>query len=206
MSIGSKEEADKLLERLKGAEFIVTGLKKSQRKKQPAPPFTTSTLQQEASRRYSFQSRRTMKAAQELYEGIDVAGMGAVGLITYMRTDSLRISDEAKAAAADLIKELYGAEYLPEKPRVFKSKNNAQDAHEAIRPTTVSLTPDKVKASLSSDQYKLYKLIWERFMASQMQNAVLDTVAADITAAGLPFQEQRLFREVRRIHQALRGN
>lgn len=188
VSIGSKEEADKLLERLKGAEFIVTGLKKSQRKKQPAPPFTTSTLQQEASRRYSFQSRRTMKAAQELYEGIDVAGMGAVGLITYMRTDSLRISDEAKAAAADLIKELYGAEYLPEKPRVFKSKNNAQDAHEAIRPTTVSLTPDKVKASLSSDQYKLYKLIWERFMASQMQNAVLDTVAADITAAGCLFK------------------
>lgn len=129
-----------------------------------------------------------MKAAQELYEGIDVAGMGAVGLITYMRTDSLRISDEAKAAAADLIKELYGAEYLPEKPRVFKSKNNAQDAHEAIRPTTVSLTPDKVKASLSSDQYKLYKLIWERFMASQMQNAVLDTVAADITAAGCLFK------------------
>ena len=114
--------------------------------------------------------------------------MGAVGLITYMRTDSLRISDEAKAAAADLIKELYGAEYLPEKPRVFKSKNNAQDAHEAIRPTTVSLTPDKVKASLSSDQYKLYKLIWERFMASQMQNAVLDTVAADITAAGCLFK------------------
>ena len=105
-----------------------------------------------------------------------------------MRTDSLRISDEAKAAAADLIKELYGAEYLPEKPRVFKSKNNAQDAHEAIRPTTVSLTPDKVKASLSSDQYKLYKLIWERFMASQMQNAVLDTVAADITAAGCLFK------------------
>ena len=188
VSIGSKEEADKLLERLKGAEFIVTGLKKSQRKKQPAPPFTTSTLQQEASRKLGFQARRTMKAAQELYEGIDVAGMGAVGLITYMRTDSLRISDEAKAAAADLIKELYGAEYLPEKPRVFKSKNNAQDAHEAIRPTTVSLTPDKVKASLSSDQYKLYKLIWERFMASQMQNAVLDTVAADITAAGCLFK------------------
>lgn len=188
VSIGSKEEADKLLERLKGAEFIVTGLKKSQRKKQPAPPFTTSTLQQEASRRYSFQSRRTMKAAQELYEGIDVAGMGAVGLITYMRTDSLRISDEAKAAAADLIKELYGAEYLPEKPRVFKSKNNAQDAHEAIRPTTVSLTPDKVKASLSSDQYKLYKLIWERFIASQMANALLDTVAVDINAANCLFK------------------
>ncbi len=184
----SKEQTDEILARLEGAEYTVTGLKKSQRKKQPAPPFTTSTLQQEASRRLSFQARRTMKAAQELYEGIEVAGMGAVGLITYMRTDSLRISDEAKTAAADLIKELYGEDYLPEKPRVYKSKNNAQDAHEAIRPTTVSLTPDKVKSSLTGDQYKLYKLIWERFMASQMQNAVLDTVAVDIEAAGCMFK------------------
>lgn len=188
ITIPDKAAADAILKRLENADFIVTSLKKSQRKKQPAPPFTTSTLQQEASRRYSFQARRTMKAAQELYEGVDVAGMGAVGLITYMRTDSLRISDEAKAAAAALIKELYGAEYLPEKPRVFKTKNNVQDAHEAIRPTTVELTPDKVKASLTSDQYKLYKLIWERFMASQMQNAVLDTVAADINAAGCLFK------------------
>ncbi len=188
VEITDQAQADALLNRLEGADFIVSGLKKSQRKKQPAPPFTTSTLQQEASRKLSFQARRTMKAAQELYEGVEVPGMGAVGLITYMRTDSLRISDEAKAAAAELIKDMYGAEYLPEKPRTFKSKNNAQDAHEAIRPTTVSLTPEQVKSALTSDQYKLYKLIWERFMASQMQNAVLDTVSVDITAADCLFK------------------
>lgn len=186
--ITCEQQANAILSRLEGAEFTVSALKKSQRKKQPAPPFTTSTLQQEASRRLSFQARRTMKAAQELYEGVEVPGMGAVGLITYMRTDSLRISDEAKTAAAELIKELYGAEYLPEKPRTFRSKSNAQDAHEAIRPTTVSLTPDKVKSALSSDQYKLYKLVWERFMASQMQNAVMDTVSVDIEAAGCLFK------------------
>ena len=186
--IADKTQADDILKRLENAEYVVSALKKSQRKKQPAPPFTTSTLQQEASRRLSFQARRTMKAAQELYEGIDVAGVGAVGLITYMRTDSLRISDEAKTAAAGLIKELYGAEYLPEAPRVYKSKNNAQDAHEAIRPTDVTLTPEKIKGSLSGDQYKLYRLIWERFMASQMQNAVMDTVSADITAEGCLFK------------------
>lgn len=186
--IADKAQADAILAKLENAEYTVTNLRKSQRKKQPAPPFTTSTLQQEASRRLSFQARRTMKAAQELYEGVDVEGMGAVGLITYMRTDSLRISDEAKTAAADLIKELYGADYLPEKPRTFRTKSNAQDAHEAIRPTTVSLTPEKVKGSLSSDQYKLYKLIWERFMASQMQNAVMDTVSVDITAADCLFK------------------
>ncbi len=186
--IADKAQADAILARLENADFIVTNLKRSQRKKQPAPPFTTSTLQQEASRRLSFQARRTMKAAQELYEGVDVEGMGAVGLITYMRTDSLRISDEAKAAAAELIKELYGAEYLPEKPRTYRTRSNAQDAHEAIRPTTVSLTPEKVKSSLTSDQYKLYKLIWERFMASQMQNAVMDTVSVDIAAADCLFK------------------
>ncbi len=186
--ITCKEQADAILNRLSGAEFTVINLKKSQRKKQPAPPFTTSTLQQEASRKLSFQARRTMKAAQELYEGVDIAGLGAVGLITYMRTDSLRISDEAKTAAAELIKQLYGESYLPEKPRTFRSKAGAQDAHEAIRPADVSLTPDKVKASLTSDQYKLYKLIWERFMASQMQHAVMDTVSADIEAAGCLFK------------------
>ena len=186
--IDNKKQADAILDNLKDAEFIVTNLKKSQRKKQPAPPFTTSTLQQEASRRLSFQARRTMKAAQELYEGVEIEGMGAVGLITYMRTDSLRISDEAKAAAADLIKDIYGKEYLPEKPRTFKSKNNAQDAHEAIRPSNVELTPAKVKKSLTSDQFKLYKLIWERFMASQMANAVMDTVSVEITAKNCLFK------------------
>lgn len=183
-----KKSADAVLKRLEGAEYTVSSIKKSQRKKQPAPPFTTSTLQQEASKRLSFQARRTMKTAQELYEGVEVEGMGAVGLITYMRTDSLRISDEAKTAAAELIKSVYGAEYLPEKPRVYKSKSNAQDAHEAIRPSNIELTPDKVRGSLSNDQYKLYKLIWERFTASQMANAVLDTVSVDIEANGCLFK------------------
>ncbi len=183
-----KKSADSVLERIKNAEYTVSAIKKSQRKKQPAPPFTTSTLQQEASKRLSFQARRTMKTAQELYEGVEVEGMGAVGLITYMRTDSLRISDEAKTAAAELIKNAYGAEYLPEKPRTYKSKSNAQDAHEAIRPSNIELTPDKVRSSLSNDQYKLYKLIWERFTASQMANAVLDTVSVDIEANGCLFK------------------
>ena len=183
-----KKSADAVLKRLEGAEYTVSAIKKSQRKKQPAPPFTTSTLQQEASKRLSFQARRTMKTAQELYEGVEVEGMGAVGLITYMRTDSLRISDEAKNAAAELIKSVYGAEYLPEKPRTYKSKSNAQDAHEAIRPSNIELTPDKVRGSLSNDQYKLYKLIWERFTASQMANAVLDTVSVDIEANGCLFK------------------
>ena len=127
-----------------------------------------------------------MKAAQELYEGVEIPDMGAVGIITYMRTDSLRISDEAKAAAAQMIESTYGKEYLPSKPRVFKSKNNAQDAHEAIRPTIITLTPEKVKSALSGDQYKLYKLIWERFMASQMENQLLDTKAVSYTHLTLP--------------------
>ncbi len=186
--ISCKEEADKILAYLKDKEFIVDNIKKSTRKKQPAPPFTTSTLQQEANHRLSFNSRRTMKAAQELYEGIEIEGQGAVGLITYMRTDSLRISDEAKAAAAALIKDTFGEEYIPEKPRVYKSKNNAQDAHEAIRPSTIDLTPQKVKSSLTSDQYKLYKLIWERFIASQMANAQLNTVAVAIKAGNCIFK------------------
>ncbi|MBD5117227.1 MAG: type I DNA topoisomerase [Ruminococcaceae bacterium] len=186
--ISCKEESDKILDYLKDKDFTVDNIKKSTRKKQPAPPFTTSTLQQEANHRLSFNSRRTMKAAQELYEGIEIEGQGAVGLITYMRTDSLRISDEAKAAAAVLIKDAFGEEYLPEKPRVYKSKNNAQDAHEAIRPSTIDLTPQKVKSSLTSDQYKLYKLIWERFIASQMANAQLNTVAVTIKAGNCTFK------------------
>ena len=186
--ISCKAEADKILDYLKDKAFTVDGIKKSTRKKQPAPPFTTSTLQQEANRRLSFNSRRTMEAAQELYEGIEIEGQGAVGLITYMRTDSLRISDEAKTAAAELIKDSYGEEYLPDKPRVYKSKSNAQDAHEAIRPSTIDLTPQKVKASLTSDQYKLYKLIWERFIASQMANAQLNTVSVSVKAGNCIFK------------------
>jgi len=184
----TKEEADRILEYLSDKDFIVSSIKKSVRKKQPAPPFTTSTLQQEASRRLSFNARRTMKAAQELYEGIEIEGRGAVGLITYMRTDSLRVSEEAQKAAAEMIKARFGEEYLPEKPRIYKSRSNSQDAHEAIRPSTIDILPDEVKSSLTSDQYKLYKLIWERFMASQMQNALLDAAAIDITAGNCLFK------------------
>lgn len=186
--LASKKEADKILKYLKDKDFVVDNIKKSTRKKQPSPPFTTSTLQQEANHRLSFNSRRTMKTAQELYEGIEIEGQGAVGLITYMRTDSLRISDEAKAAAAVLIKEMYGEEYLPEKPRTYKTKSNAQDAHEAIRPSTISFTPSQIKSSLTSDQYKLYKLIWERFMASQMANAQLNTVGVTVKAGNCTFK------------------
>lgn len=186
--LASKKEADKILKYLKDKDFTVDNIKKSTRKKQPSPPFTTSTLQQEANHRLSFNSRRTMKTAQELYEGIEIEGQGAVGLITYMRTDSLRISDEAKAAAAVLIKEMYGEEYLPEKPRTYKTKSNAQDAHEAIRPSTISFTPSQIKSSLTSDQYKLYKLIWERFMASQMANAQLNTVGVTVKAGNCTFK------------------
>ena len=184
----TKEDADKVLDYLKDKDFIVSSIKKSVRKKQPAPPFTTSTLQQEASRRLSFNARRTMKTAQELYEGIEIEGRGAVGLITYMRTDSLRISAEAQQAATEMIRAKFGDEYVPAKPRVYKSRNNAQDAHEAIRPSTIDIIPDEIKQSLTSDQYKLYKLIWERFMASQMENALLDSAAIDITAGSCLFK------------------
>lgn len=180
--IPDKSEADRILERLKGEEYTVKSVRKKVVNKQPAPPFTTSTMQQEASRKLGFTTKRTMKIAQELYEGVDIEEIGAVGLITYMRTDSLRVSDEARNAALEYIKSFYGEEYLPPKPRVYKSKSNAQDAHEAIRPSTPDLTPDKVKSSLSADQFKLYKLIWSRFIASQMASARLDTVSADIGA------------------------
>lgn len=180
--IHNQDEANKILSDLDGAEFVVASVKKKVTKKNPSPPFITSTLQQEASRKMGFQSKRTMKTAQELYEGIEIEGMGLVGLITYMRTDSLRISEEAITIARDYIKENFGDKYLPSKPRVFKSKANAQDGHEAIRPSMPNLSPTKVKDSLTSDQYKLYKLIWERFIACQMANAELDTVSADISA------------------------
>lgn len=186
--LSNKEETDEVLKRLENAVYTVTDVKKRVTRKQPAPPFITSTLQQEASKRMGFQAKRTMKAAQELYEGVEIEGMGAVGLITYMRTDSLRISDEARDAAAKCIEEIYGKEYLPPSPRVFKSKKNAQDAHEAIRPSLPELTPDRVKASLTTDQFKIYKLIWERFIASQMANALLDTVSVTIDAEGCTFK------------------
>ncbi len=183
VKIGNKEQSDKYLKRLENAVYTVDSVKKGTRKKQPAPPFITSTLQQDASRRLGFQTKRTMKVAQELYEGVEIKGKGQVGLITYMRTDSLRISEEARAMTAEYIKSTYGEKYLPEKPRYFKSRNNAQDAHEAIRPTMVSLTPEEAKASLTSDQYKLYKLIWQRFIASLMATCLQNTVKVEIRAA-----------------------
>ncbi|MCQ2471202.1 MAG: type I DNA topoisomerase [Clostridia bacterium] len=183
VKITNKEQADSYIKRLDGAKYTVTSLKKGTRKKNPAPPFITSTLQQEASRKLGFQSQRTMRTAQELYEGVDIEGIGTTGLITYMRTDSLRISEEARAAANEYIKSAYGEKYLPEKPRYFKSRSNAQDGHEAIRPAVPSLTPERVKSSLSSDQYKLYSLIWKRFIASLMASCVQNTVKAEITGA-----------------------
>lgn len=187
-AIPDEKRAREIVESLGGAEYVVSNVKKGVRRKSPAPPFITSTLQQEASRRLGYQSRRTMKVAQELYEGVEIEGIGATGLITYMRTDSLRISDEAAEQAKTYITETYGKEYLPATRRIFKTKKNAQDAHEAIRPSDPSLTPERVKKDLTAEQYKLYKLIWERFIASQMANALLDTVAVDIEAANCLFK------------------
>ena len=193
VKITNKEQSDIYLARLHDAEFVATSVKKGVRNRQPAPPFTTSTMQQEASRKLNFQARRTMKVAQELYEGIEIQGVGSVGLITYMRTDSLRISEEARAAGNDYIRNTFGADYLPEKPRYYKTKANAQDGHEAIRPTMMDLTPERVKASLSTEQYKLYSLIWKRFMASLMANCVQNTVKAEIQGANASDKAQGKF-------------
>ncbi len=182
LKITNQEQADKIKTDLQNATYTVGTVKRGTRKIAPAPPFITSSLQQEASRKLGFPARRTMKIAQELYEGVDVQGIGAIGLITYMRTDSLRISDDARKEGNAYITETYGKAYLPEKPRYYKTKNTAQDAHEAIRPTMPRLTPAEVKNSLTSEQYKLYKLIWDRFIASLMANCVQDTCQADILA------------------------
>lgn len=182
IKIENQEQAEKIEQDLADAEYMITKVKHGTRRKTPAPPFITSTLQQEASRKLGFQSRRTMKVAQELYEGVDIEGMGATGLITYMRTDSLRISDVAKEEAAQYILNRFGEKFLPVKPRVFKTKSNAQDGHEAIRPSMPSLAPEDVKASLTSDQFKLYNLIWNRFMASQMSDCIQKTTQAEISA------------------------
>ncbi len=183
-----EKDAKKVHDATKDAPFSVLGIKKSKRIKNPAPPFTTSTMQQEANRRMGFQSEKTMRIAQELYEGINLGTLGTHGLITYMRTDSLRISETAAEAAKLYIEEKFGKEYCPKSPRVYKTKKNVQDAHEAIRPTDMALEPELVKNSLSHDQYKLYKLIWDRFVSSQMESAILDTVSADIESAGYIFR------------------
>ena len=187
LKITNKAQSDSILADLESAEYIVKSVKKGSRKKSPTPPFITSTLQQEASRRLSFQAKRTMKAAQELYEGVDVADMGTVGLITYMRTDSLRISEDARAAGNQYIRETYGEKYLPKTPRYFKSRGNAQDGHEAIRPTMPNVTPEMVKGSLTNDQYKIYKLVWERFIASLMESCLQETIKVEIAAGDYIF-------------------
>ena len=188
LPIADGEQAARIVDELKDASFAVSGIKNAVKRRKPMPPFTTSTLQQEANRRLGFPSQRTMMVAQELYEGVNLGERTAHGLITYMRTDSLRISEEAQAAAGALIKEKFGPEYCPKTPNVYKSKAGAQDAHEAIRPSDPSILPDAVKGKLSNDQFKLYKLIWERFMASQMKNAELDTVSVDIAAGKYLFR------------------
>ena len=184
----NEEQTMSVVRDIEGKEFTVTNVKKAEKKRSAAPPFTTSTLQQEASRKLGFTPKKTMMIAQQLYEGIDVAGEGTTGLITYMRTDSLRLSDEAMDAAADFIKNRYGASYYYGKHHVFKTKSGAQDAHEAIRPSHVELDPERIKSSLTTDQYKLYKLIWSRFLATQMANALFDTVSIDTECAGHVFR------------------
>ena len=184
----NEQQTQAVIDDITGKEFTVTNVKKAEKKRTAAPPFTTSTLQQEASRKLNMTPKRTMMIAQQLYEGVDVEGEGTLGLITYMRTDSLRLSDEAMDAAAALIRQRYGENYYYGKHHVYKTKAGAQDAHEAIRPTHAELDPERVKGSLTSDQYRLYKLIWSRFLASQMANAVFDTVAIDAECAGHVFR------------------
>ena len=184
----TETETQAIIDDVKDKEFTVTNVKKAEKKRTAAPPFTTSTLQQEASRKLGFTPKRTMAVAQQLYEGVDVEGEGTLGLITYMRTDSLRLSDEAMAAAADFIRHRYGDQYYYGKFHTFKTKSGAQDAHEAIRPTHVELDPERIQGSLNKDQYRLYKLIWSRFLASQMANAVYDTVSIDTQCEGHTFR------------------
>ncbi len=190
IELGCQQDAMAVVNAVEGKDFTVKSVKRSTRHKAPAPPFTTSTLQQEGYRKLGFQSQRIMRVAQELYEGINLGSEngGVQGLITYMRTDSLRVSAEAQEAARAYIAEKYGDDYNTEEPRVFKSKSGIQDAHEAIRPSRVDLEPKKIKQYLSADQFKLYKLIWSRFVASQMESATLATLTVDIESAGYIFR------------------
>lgn len=184
----NNEETEKIINSIKKGQFRVDKVKKSEKRRYPAPPFTTSSLQQEAYKKLGFTTKRTMAIAQQLYEGIDIKGEGTIGLITYMRTDSTRISDEAQKQALETISREFGKEYIPDVPRQYKSKKGAQEAHEAIRPTYAGLHPDNIKGSLKEEQYKLYKLIWMRFIASQMAEAVLDTVSVDIESNNYVFK------------------
>ena len=188
LDLPDRASVDKVMNAVKGSPFTVGSVKRQDKSRSPAAPFITSTLQQEASRRLNMTPRRTMSIAQQLYEGVNVTGEGSIGLITYMRTDSLRISAEAIAAAKDHIVRNYGSEYYPPKTRYFKTSKEAQDAHEAIRPSDVELTPERIRKDLTEDQYRLYRLIWRRFMASQMANAVYDAVSVDAVSAGYVFK------------------
>lgn len=188
IDIKNETQAKEILQSLEGAAFCVDNVKRTPKKRQPAPPFITSSLQQEAARKLGFTPTKTMRVAQQLYEGVEIKGEGAVGLITYMRTDSTRVANEAAAAAKDYIAQTYGETYLPAAPRTYKKGKNAQDAHEAIRPSLVHYTPQKVADSLTGDQMKLYKLVWERFIASQMAEAKLETVTVQIGAAQYQFR------------------
>ena len=186
IEIHTKEEVDEILKAIDEAKFIVSDVKKGERKRNPAPPFTTSTMQQEASRKLNFSLKKTMSVAQTLYEGVKIPEKGTVGLITYMRTDSTRISEEARTIAKEVIEGSYGEEYYEN--RYYKTKADAQDAHEAIRPTYIEIKPDQIKESLTNDQYKLYKLIYNRFLASQMKSAIFDTLAITINANNYNFK------------------
>ena len=190
LTVTNKQQADGILAALDGRDYTITKIEKGKRRRQPSPPFITSTLQQDASRAFGFSATRTMRAAQTLYEGVDIAGHGTVGLITYMRTDSLRIAAEAQAAAKTFIAERWGDNYVCKTARKWKSRSAtaAQDAHEAIRPAMPELTPDEVEQSISGDTAKLYRLIWSRFMASQMADCIQDTVSASITAGDYLFR------------------
>lgn len=188
LSLDSEKDVNDILDEIKDLDFIVNEVKKSERKRVPPAPFITSTLQQEAYKKINFTTKKTMSIAQQLYEGIDIKGEGTVGLITYMRTDSTRLSSEAQEAAKSFIEETYGKEYLSPINRVHKSKGGSQDAHEAVRPTSALRTPEKIKASLTNDQYKLYNLIWSRFIASQMSDAIFSAVSADIKIGDYVFK------------------
>ncbi|MDR1132299.1 MAG: type I DNA topoisomerase [Oscillospiraceae bacterium] len=184
----SEAETDAVIQAVSADEFYIKTVKRGEKQRAPSPPFITSTLQQEASRRLGMTPKRTMSIAQQLYEGVDITGEGTVGLITYMRTDSLRLSDDATGAARAYIISHYGKDYYPGKPRIFKTKAGAQDAHEAIRPSSIALTPELIKKDLTADQYRLYRLIWGRFTACQMANAVYDGVTVDAASAGYIFR------------------
>jgi len=188
LELKNEDEVKKVVNAIRSDNFEVHAVKRQNKKRSASPPFITSTLQQEASRRLGMAPRRAMSIAQQLYEGIDITGQGTVGLITYMRTDSLRISDEAMADAKKFVTSTYGSDFYPETPNRYKTKGSAQDAHEAIRPSNVFLTPDSIKSSLSNDQYRLYRMIWSRFVASQMASALYDSVTVDVISAGYIFR------------------